>query len=803
MLKNYLKIAWRNFSRNLTLSAINILGLSVGLAATMLIALYVAHEYSFDRFNKRGSRIVLAQFNHFEDGQYYKASTMSFGFGDVVRNSFSGVEDYGRITEKEFGSKLVGTGKGPAFFESDFRFADSGILRLFSFPFLVGNSETALTEPSTVLLTESTARKYFGSENPLGKTITYDKKYLLRVVGVVKDLPANSSVQFDFLADLATYRAIELGMYNAVMDKKTASQWADNIGTGGSYETYFLLHSQSDSRKVEKLIPGLLTDSEKITGAKDAYELVPLFDLHFSLYALKGQQKVSVLAVVAFLTLLLALINYVNLATARASVRAKEVSVRKIVGAARKALMIQFYAESFIYVTIANILALVLFVLLQPLFYDTLHQRIDRAFLTSPFFLIPASAFWILSVLLAGSYPALLLSGFAPIKILKGRMGNLAMALKVRNGLTVIQFTVSLVLIICIMLVRQQLSFMLGKNLGIDRDRVVTVFLDTEDGLAEHYKSIRQEISLVKGVESVTASNLLLYDKYANSWRLKNVDKGREADAYTYPVDGEFIKTMDVKWAVQPRNPTAFESGNGMVINQTAAKQLGINQKEIPQSLDLGNGTAKEVVGIVKDFHYANLAQPIKPMALFIGADTTFRNYLYVRIADGASSRETIAAVQKVYERYRSFKPFEYSFLNETYRRLYSSELEMEHILTCFTVVALLIACLGLFGLATFAAEQRKKEIGIRKVLGANVARIVSMLSMNFIKLVFAAIVISTPIAWFVMQNWLRGFAYKIEIEWRTFLVAAISAIAIALVTVSSQAIKAALLDPVKTLHSD
>ncbi|WP_138477482.1 ABC transporter permease [Dyadobacter bucti] len=800
MLQNYLKIAWRTFWRGSVVSLVNISGLAIGLAVTLLIVLYVAHEYSFDRFHSDGERVMRAQFRHFEGEELYTVSAMSFGFAGAVRNASDHIQDFGRISEKGFGSKLIRSDANHAWFEPDFRFADEGFLRLFSFPFVLGNPENALKNPGTVLLTEKSAKKYFGTVNPMGKTIVYDKRHYLLVVGVLKDPPANSSVQFDFLADLRTFRAIEVAGYKAMMDEKTARQWTDNIGTGGAYETYFLLHEKGSHREIEKLIPGLLTESEKIRESKDSYKLLPLYDVHFSLIAPDSQEKVMIFSAIAGMILILALINYINLTTARSSVRGREVSVRKIVGAARKALVVQFYLESVLYVTLAYVLAFLLFVTLQPVFYKTLHLNIDRSFLLTPFFLIPAAAFWVVSVLLSGSYPALLLSGFTAIKTLKGTTGNADAALKIRKGLTVFQFTVSIALIIGSVLVKQQMDFFLQKDLGIDRARVATVFLDSEDGLDKHYKIIREEVSHIKGVEAVTASNLLMYGDYMNAWRIKRIDAKKETDAYTYPVDEEFIKTMHVKWAVEPSKKSGFNTGNAIVINEVAARQLGINAKNYRQTVDLGNGLTKEVVGIIEDFHYVKLAQQIRPMALFVGNDTTFRNYLYIKISKGASVPETIAAVQRVYNRYKTIKPFEYAFLDDTYRYLYASELEMGTIVSSFTAFAILIASLGLFGLATFTAEQRTKEIGIRKVLGASVSGIVSLLSRDFLTLVLIAVLISSPVAWWVMGKWLESFAYRIEIEWWVFFLAGATGIVIALLTVGFHSIKAALMNPVKAL---
>ncbi|CAG5003518.1 hypothetical protein DYBT9275_03170 [Dyadobacter sp. CECT 9275] len=803
MLSNYLKIAWRTFWKNSVVGTVNLLGLSLGLAVTLLVILYVTHEYSFDRFHKNESRIVLAEFRHYEGNKQHRISTLSYGFGQTVKNAAPGVEDFGRITERDFGSKLVQSDAGHAFYEPDFRFADAGFLRLFSFELVSGDPREALSRPSTVLLTETMARKYFGDIPPIGKTITYDKTHRLEVTGVLKDPPGNSSFQFGFLADLHTRRAIEISGYQAVMNHETAKQWIDNIGTGGGYETYFLLHAHADRHKIAGLIPGLLTETEKIRGNKDSYQLLPLSELHFSLRFPGLQQRVTVFTVIGGLILILALINYVNLSTARATLRNREVSVRKVVGAARGALVIQFYLESALHVTLACGMAVLFFIVLQPLFYQTLHLKIDGSFLFSHYFLIPATLFWLVNVFLSGSYPALLLSGFVPAVVLRGGALSDRGTVKIRSSLTVFQFTISIALIIGSILMGKQLDFFFQKDTGIKRDQILTVFLDSEDGMDKHYKAVKEEIGLVKGVESVTSSNLLMYDQYMNSWQLKRLDTDLMTKVNTFPVDKAFMKTMNIRWAFPGHGNIDFSGDNRIVINEAAARELGVNAGNYRQTLDLGNGMKKEIAGVVKDFHYANLTERIQPMALFIGNDTTFRNYLYVKIARGASVPETITALKEIYDSYKKAKPFEYAFLDDTYCRMYAQEVETGRIITVLTIMAIVIAGLGLFGLATFTAERRTKEIGIRKVLGAGVAGVIMLLSKDFMKLVLIAILLATPLAWWVMHQWLERFAYKIEIEWGVFVMAGSIATGIGLLTVSFQSVKAALADPVKSLKSE
>jgi putative ABC transport system permease protein len=803
MLKNYITIAFRNLLRHKTFSLINILGLAIGMAATLLIVLYVAHELSYNRFHEKGDRIVKVMMNHKDGDKSYVLPWMSYRFGESVKEACPEVEDFARIRAPNFGSKLVQSDAKHRFFESNFTFADAGFIRLFSFKFLQGDPQTALTRPYTVLLTKSMARKYFGDADPLGKTILFDKKHSFEVTGVLEDLPPNSSIKFDFIGNKATSLAIEQEMYRSFMNEEEANKFMKEVSANGSYHTYFLLHPDASPDKVADKIPNLLTDKKSFDSKKSTYTLYSLFNLHFSPTFPGSWQTISIFSVVAIMILALALINYINLTTARSTIRAKEVGVRKVVGAARGSLIIQFYLESALYITMAFGLAFLLFAILQPLFYQTLQLKVDESFLKSDYFLLPAFAFFVISVVLSGSYPAFFLSRFTPEQVLKGKFGAANSAAWIRKGLTVFQFTVSIALIIGSILIKSQLDLFLKKDVGLDRDRVAVVHLDQEDGLNKHYRAIREEMKQIRGVEAITASTLLMYANSFNMWGVKSQNSTEQISIYTFPVDENFIGTLNLKWAIPPQDAQALANKDQIVINETAARQLGIHSGNARQVLDLGQGITKNLVGVVKDFNYATLVNGIKPMALFIAPDSVYRDYLYIKIAQQAPVPETIGAIRQVYDRYRADKPFEYTFLDETYQKQYESQISTGNIIFVFTGFAMLIACLGLFGLAAFMAEQRIKEIGVRKVLGASVMQIVSLLSKDFLKLVCIAFIIAVPISYYVMSRWLQDFAYQTELAWWVFALAGIGAFLVALITVSYQSIKAALANPVKSLRSE
>lgn len=799
MLLHYLKIAFRHIQKHYVISFVNIGGLAIGLTAALLVATYVANEYSYDHFHKEGDRIVKVEFSHDEGDKSYYVPWMSYGFGQAVKDQCPEVERFGRVTDVSFYSKLLESDPLHKYYESGFVAADNSFLQLFSFEFTKGNPKTALTRPGTMVLTEKMAAKYFGTQDPLGKTMTYDKKHVYEIVGVIKDLPFNSSIQFDFLSDLMSYRANETEEMKGYLNKKQLKEQVSSVGATGSYNTYFLLNQSKSKDIVASKIPSLLTSSLKIKDKKDRYELFPLFDLHFERIDKNARQKAVVFSIIGVLILSLALVNYINLTTASSSARTGEVSVRKVVGGQRIALISQFYLESVLYVTIAFTLAIAAFFALKDYFYNSLELCIDASFLTSSWFVFSLTGFYILSILLSGSYPALLLSKLAPGKILNGSYGKLGSAASVRKVFTVFQFTVSISLIISSILIAKQMQLFHSKKLGIDRDKIVTIFLDHEDGLSKHYQEIRQGMERISGVETVTSSSLLMYYPYGNMWELKRLDSNKKLSVNAFLVDEQFVKTMRIQWVAGPRK----NSRKGIVLNQTAARELGINAGNYNQTLDLGFKSQEDVIGIVKDFHFRSLNQKISPMALQIRSDTLFNNYLYIRLDKNADVKSTITTAEKVYNQFKANRAFEYTFLDDTYNKMYISEVKTGHIVYWFTGIAIVIACLGLFGLTTFSAEQRRKEIGIRKVLGATVMNIVMMLSRDFLMLVVFSVLLASPLAYMIMKRWLEDFAYHIPISWWVFALAGFAGLIIAVITMSFQGFRAATANPVKSLKSE
>lgn len=803
MLAHYTKIAFRYIQRHYVISLVNIGGLTIGLTATLLVAAYVANEYSYDHFHANGDRIVKVEFSHNDGEKSYYMPWVSYDFGQAVKDQCAEVQQFGRISDPSFNSRLVQSDANHKNYEIGFVAADNAFLQMFSFELIKGDKKTALTKPNTVLLTERMADKYFGNQDPIGKTITYDKTLVFEVVGVLKDLPYNSTIKFDFLSDLASFRVRELQEMKGYLDENQLKERINYVGTAGQYNTYFLLGPKASREAVVRKIPSLLSPSSKIKDTRDSYDLFPLFDMHFERDDKSAKQKAIVFSVIGLLILSLALCNYVNLTTASSSTRAGEVSVRKVVGGQRFALILQFYLESVIYVTIAFALAVGLFFVLKDYFYKSLELPVDASFLKSQGFLFSLISFYVLSILLSGGYPAILLSRLAPGQIFRGDYGTMGSAARARKVFTVFQFTVSIVLIIGSILISKQMQLFQGKNLGVNKDRIVTVFLDHEDGLSKHYKEIRQGVENISGVESVTSSTLLMYHPFGYVWELKRLNSDKKLKVSYFPVDDQFVETMQIQWVARPRKTSGKNKVSGVVLNETAAKELGINAGNYNQTLDLGANTQKDLLGIVKDFHFNSLSQKIKPMGLEMGSDSVFHDYLYIKLARNADAKTTLASIENIYNRFNTNRPFEYAFLDDTYDKMYKSEQKTGQIVYWFTGVAIVIACLGLFGLTTFSAEQRRKEIGIRKVLGASVVNIVTMLSKDFLKLVVISVIIASPLAYLAMKSWLEDFAYHIPISWWVFALAGAAGLCVAMLTISFQGFKAATANPVKTLKTN
>lgn len=807
MFRNYLKVAIRNLWKQKTFSAINIIGLATGLCCFLLIAMYVIDELSYDRFNDKGDRIYRVSSDIRFNGNSMHFTQTPDLMGEVLKKDYPEIETYTRLFVNS-GNKLVK--KGSEFInEVNVGHVDSTFFDVFTIPALQGNTKTALDEPNTVVLTKSTALKYFGTTDVLDKTIeTNDNNSTVyKVKAVVNDVPKNSHFKFDFFFSMDNVNY----------------QWGQHLSN--NFHTYLLLKPGVDAKAFEKkamsqyvekyVLPaakqfmeiGSMEDFEK-AGNYLRYSLTPLKEIHlysdrnYELTPAGNIQYVYIFSAVALFILLIACVNFMNLTTARSANRAKEVGIRKVLGTERKALITQFLSESTLMVVLAMIISLALTYLVLPLFNDMASKEIGFGSLLSPVILPLLIALPFLVGLLAGSYPAFYLSSFRPIMVLKGRFGNKRGTL--RSALVVFQFATSIILIIGTIVIYRQLNFIQTKELGFKKDQVLII--NDAYALQNNVAAFKNDLLQLPGVESGTISSYL---PVSNSSRSDNtysstpvMDSKSGFNMQAWEVDYDYLRTMGMTLS-KGRNFSKEFGGDstGVIINETTAKILGYDDpigKNIYRTTD--DQTLKyEIIGVVRNFNFESLKQSIGPLAFFLNPSPGLASFK-VKTADLNGLLKTIESKWKTMA---PGMPFSYRFLDESFNEMYNDERRVGKIALTFSVLAILIACLGLFGLAAFVAEQRTKEIGIRKVLGASVNGLVTLLSKDFVKLVGIAFLFAAPIAWYFMQKWLQDFEYRITINWVVFVIAALIALFIAVATISFQAIKAALANPVKNLRTE
>ncbi|MGN6181276.1 MAG: ABC transporter permease [Mucilaginibacter sp.] len=800
MIRNYLKIAWRNIIKQKLFSLINITGLATGLSVCMMIMLYVAHEMSYDRFHKNASRIFIPNASIKINGNNLNMDYTSYTTGPYVKDNEPAVEDYSRAFSYHNTTVVsVPTAPEAKFAENNLLFADPNFFTFFSFPLLSGQPEHLLDRPFTVVLSKDMARKYFGGENPVGKSIVIktDSAYTYQVTGVAQNTPSNSTITFNFIASNTSL----------VRMKNNKEYLGDQPFTNGSFTTYLLLKNTSDTAKLSRDMDVLIKKQEKGT---------PFADMRIIFTSLVSQhldgnfgdtsnlKYLKIFPLVALLILVLALVNYMSLSTAKATLRAKEVGVRKVSGASRGSLAAQFYTESALYAVLSFVLGYILCYTLKPWFLNILQLNIDNSFLYSPLILLLLFGLLVLTILIAGSYPSVVLSGFNPVITLKGKFGKKAGGVTVRKIFTTLQFTISVSLIICGIVIDRQLYFFRHADTGIDKDNVVMI--PVTGTMGKNYTVFKAQVQSLAGVGNTTTSHYGMFSGY-DMYDIA----GRDANDHTMlpamAVGENFVKTLGLKWKIPPVNGDALRGKNKVILNELAAEKLHLLPNAVGATLKSGQNTIV-VAGVLKNFNYTSMEYAQAPIGLFIAPDSSsfwsrVGCNLFVKIKPHINLPTLLANIQSIYKKYDQETPFTYTFMDDAFNAQYKAEDRLASIFSIFTVITIMIAALGLFGLAAFTIEQRTKEIGIRKVLGASVASINQLLSKDFLKLVLLSVVIASPIAWLLMHSWLEKFAYRITISWWMFAVAGITAIAISVITISYHAIRAAVTNPVESLRSE
>ncbi|MGV3558653.1 ABC transporter permease [Larkinella arboricola] len=791
MLTNYLKIAFRQLRTNALFSFLNILGLTVGLAVSTFIALYVWHEFHYDRHHPFADRTyrILSVVNY--GGEDVSIPGLHEAFGTEAKRQIPEVETAVRVSEGLTEVVLQPDGN-PRFKEEKIGFADASILSVMGIRLRWGDAKTALSEPGRIVLTRALAEKYFGPNNPVGRTIQYDKQYPLTVSGVLEELPTNSVLQFRALVSLSsmpTLGPVRQNMYKA----------------GGFLTTYLVLRPDADVRLVERKLKKVVT-SLVFKDITSRYILEPLPSLHLDsqMAPKNARQTLYIFLTVALVILVLAVINYISLTTARATKRAREVGVRKAVGGLRNELIGQFFTESFLTTTLAFILSLGVLQALFPWANQALDLHMDNRVLQQGSYWMLMLGLWLGCSLLAGSYPALLLSRFRPQEVLKGTMSSGRSGATVRRVFTTVQFATSIGLLICSIVLYTQMRFLRTKNLGINRAQVVALAVDAE--MANQFPALRDDVRQWAGPENTAVSNAAIFTNNISMWFMNTAKTKKQVIVQMLTVDKNFFGMMGIRWLYPPEGwekKPVTEPLN--VFNEAVMKAADI--KGNPQSQG-PPFKGMETAGVVADFHIGSLHGPVSPLRLEVVSDTAKAlvergSYLLVRLQPHTYVEQALRELKTIYDRSKPTAPFDYYFLDDAYNKLYTKEQQLLRLFNGFTGLTLLVACLGLLGLITFSVEARTKEIGIRKVLGASVSGIVLLLSRDFLKLVGISMLVAAPVAWYVMDKWLQDFEYKVSMEWWMFALAGGFAVVLATLTVSFQSIRAALTNPVKSLKTE
>jgi putative ABC transport system permease protein len=798
MLINYLRIAIRNIRRNKLYSLINISCLAIGIAVCLTISLYVLHEHSYDRFHINAKRLFSVSGTFKMGNSEFHSNHLSYATGPLVQKADPRVEDYLRVYSPYAKVNLQNPGQPAARFseEHNFLFADSHFFRFFTFPLKRGNWSQVLQRPFTVVLSQRAARKYFGDNDPIGKIIRYNGLYDLEVTGIAANPPSNSSLTFDFVASLSSISSIK--DLNWMMKSQQVQ--------GGSCLTWLQLKDRGAAKKVEaslgtlSMVPGV----EKKYG--DLYTLTALPDvhLHSNFGDFSNTRYLGIFPLVAGLILLLALVNYMSLATARATTRAKEVGVRKVMGAGRRRIAGQFYTESALYAGLSFVTGVVLFLWVRTWFLHLLQLQIDEAFLLDPKVLVFFTGLLLFVILVAGSYPSLVLSGFNPVAVLYGRLSRRRGGERVRKGFSIFQFTISMSLIICSIIIGKQLYHLRHTDTGVDRENVVTIPFNNT---LPHYEAFKREIESLPGVLRAATAQFPMYKGY-NAFSASIPGSDRTIGLAVISVDNDFISLTGLQWKQKPTSFVELYDDKHIVINEVAISKLNLPANPVGQQVSMANKNYT-ISGVLKDFNYQSLQHEIGPLCLFVSKDTasawgtTSSGCLFARIQTHVNIPTVVEAIKKTYSKYDRQTAFEYQFMDDAFDEQYKAEDRLAAMFNIFTGITIIIACLGLFALATFTTEQRIREIGIRKVLGASAASIGKLLSVDFLRPVLLAMLIASPLSWWAMHKWLEDFVYKTPFSWWIFPMAGVLLLAIALVTILYQSFRAAHANPVDNLRTE
>ncbi|MDB5247182.1 MAG: FtsX-like permease family protein [Segetibacter sp.] len=806
MFRNYLKTTIRNLWRNKTFSFINIAGLAIGIATCLVIMLFVQNELGYDRFNEKAEQIVRVIFQGSVQGQKMKEASVMPPVAKTLKADYPEVLDATRL--RSYGTQRIIYGD-KSFKDDAFAYVDPNFFNVFTLPFLHGDSKTALSQPNAIVISQAVAEKYFGNENPVGQVLNFKSLNTgYKITGVIKNVPVNSHFHFDIFGSMAS------------LPEANEPTWMTS-----NFHTYLLLPKGYDYKQLEAKLPqainkylspqlqksmGMTIEQFREKGNDLGLLLQPLTDIHLKsdlLYDLSPAgdiRYVYIFGAIALFMLIIACINFMNLSTAGASKRAKEVGIRKVLGSMKRQLVWQFIIESIVLTFIAMLLALVFVKSALPLFNDLSGKDLTFNLIENPQLLFVLLVFGLIVGAFAGSYPAFFLSSFNPIAVLKTRFTPGKGTIGLRSGLVVFQFFISITLMVCTAVVYQQLSYIHNKELGYNKDQVLLIgetYL-----LGKNEEVLRQQLQQDSRVVNVSTSGYLPAGptNSNNFFVYPENNESQLVKALRYDVDYNYIPTLGMKVVAGRNFSKEFRTDSAAaILNETAAKALGWKNDAIGHTItrsnNEGGNTTYKIIGIVKDFHFKSLHEPISPLVMALGNNS---GTIIARVKTKDIS-SLLSTLKKQWASFNTEEPFVYAFLDERFKQTYEKEQKTGIILGIFACLTIFVACLGLFGLATFMAEQRTKEIGIRKVLGASVAGVVSLLTRDFLKLVFIAFIVAAPVAAYIMHKWLQDFAYRVNVQWWIFVFAAITAVLITVFSVGFKAIKAAIANPVKSLRTE
>ena len=795
MIKNYLLLAIKHLRKQKVFSLINILGLTVGITCCLMIFLFILNELSYDTFHKNGKEIYRVMRTGNLNGEEREIPYLSPAYATALKNDYpDAIKEAVRVMPD---NDLISY-KNISYNEKKIYVTDSNFFQVFDFALIHGSAATVLKEPNSIVLTETTAKKYFADENPVGKVLQFNKNQQLKVTGVCKDVPVNSHLQFDMVISISTLRSV------------VPPDWYTEFPSNNLF-TYVQLNPSVDPTQLKKRFPAFM---DKYLGqyyAKNGFKMgltiKPLKDIYFASDGFDnvkhGNKKmVYIFMSIAILILLIACINFINLATARATDRSKEVGLRKVLGAVRKQLVVQFIFESVLFALVASFFSVVLVQLLMPAYTNLLGYELPSYWKNPLFYLFIVGVILIVGIL-AGSYPALMLSAFSPIESLKGKLRVGKSGAFFRKALVVFQFGISVLLIVSVIVILSQMRYIRTTDLGFNQEQQLIVKFDntTISENRERFKNDLQSIPAVQSVSMMSGEPGGFHDTYSFEAEGQQEEKPLFSTEFT---DLDFAKTLGLKIIAGRDLSKSFgtDSAQAVLINRTAANKLGYTPEQATGKWIKNinrDSLRRTIVGVVEDYHYASLKDPIGPLVISPGRD---QRLALIKLKT-ANLKSAIAQIKTAYANAAPAYPFEYNFLDDKFNQLYKTEIKQGSVLSIFSLFAIFIACLGLFGLASYTAIKRTKEIGVRKVLGSSVENIVLLLSKDLLKPVLVGTIIALPVGYYAMNKWLEGFAYRISFSWWMFVLAAFAAVSIALLTVGFQAIKAAIANPIKSLRTE